>query len=91
MRELPDNLVAYKKTAVFTEETVPTGLLNHHNTRAATWGLIQLESGTVDLVVPEENNRVITLSPERPGIVAPEIVHHLKVTGPVRFAVSFMR
>ncbi|MDJ0838344.1 MAG: DUF1971 domain-containing protein [Acidobacteriota bacterium] len=91
MVPLPENLKAYKSTPEFTEETIPSGLLANHSTKAGTWGLVQLTEGTVDLVVPEQGDRVITLTPERPGVIIPETVHYLKLKGPVRFSVTFLR
>ena len=42
---LPDNLVPYKHTDMFTETTVPAGLLRDHNTKEGVWGLIRVDDG----------------------------------------------
>ncbi|MFZ0494390.1 MAG: DUF1971 domain-containing protein, partial [Methylocella sp.] len=35
---IPPGYVAYRRTPVFTRETVPAGLLRSHRTKAGTWG-----------------------------------------------------
>eukprot|EP00536_Pseudo-nitzschia_multiseries_P012198 jgi/Psemu1/308862/fgenesh1_kg.451_\ len=48
---LPTNLVKYsqvpKEGAVFTETTIPKGLLNKHSTKAETWGVIKILKGSL--------------------------------------------
>ena len=36
-RYLPDDVEPYGKTPLFTNETVPDKLLNHHDLQAGTW------------------------------------------------------
>lgn len=38
MKDLPVNVSPYKRTPEFTEESVPTGLLNDHTTKDGVWG-----------------------------------------------------
>eukprot|EP00532_Pseudo-nitzschia_australis_P008665 CAMPEP_0168177906 /NCGR_PEP_ID=MMETSP0139_2-20121125/8764_1 /TAXON_ID=44445 /ORGANISM="Pseudo-nitzschia australis, Strain 10249 10 AB" /LENGTH=201 /DNA_ID=CAMNT_0008097109 /DNA_START=104 /DNA_END=709 /DNA_ORIENTATION=+ len=48
---LPKNAVKYsqvpKEGNVFTETTIPKGLLNRHNTKAGTWGVIKILKGSL--------------------------------------------
>lgn len=39
---LPPGAQAYKRTPVFTQDTVPAGLLRDHVTREGTWALIHV-------------------------------------------------
>lgn len=88
--ELPEHFVAYHRTPVFTEATVPGALTKDHHTRSGTWARILVEEGRLRYQVPTLG-RVFELTPEHPGIVLPEIPHHVEPVGPVRFSVEFYR
>lgn len=91
---LPDGLKPYKRTATFTETTVPAGLLGNHSTKSGVWGLIHVEEGALRYVVtdPRRVSSERLLTPEgEPGIVEPAIVHRVEPVGPVRFHVEFLR
>lgn len=87
---LPVGLTAYKRTPIFSEKTVPKGLLNNHNTKAGVWGQIHVESGTLKYAIPSKNMNHI-LTPGIIGTVAPEERHHIEPDGPVQFFVEFWR
>jgi len=89
MKALPQNLVAYKRTPNFTEETVPASLLKDHTTAVGTWGLIQVENGTLEYIIGDDEAH--TLSPDTNGVVEPTVVHHVRAVGPVSFFVEFYR
>ena len=40
MKTLPADVVTYKKTPAFTQDTIPKGLLRRHTTKAGSWGKI---------------------------------------------------
>uniref|UniRef100_A0A7S4AIJ7 TehB/YeaR-like domain-containing protein n=1 Tax=Pseudo-nitzschia australis TaxID=44445 RepID=A0A7S4AIJ7_9STRA len=57
---LPANAVKYsqlpKQRSVFTASTTPRGLLNRHNTKVGTWGVIRMMKGTLEYkIAPREN------------------------------------
>jgi len=86
--ELPPGLIAYRRTPVFTEATLPAGLRHRHQTKAGVWGLITVVEGRLRL------NRLAPCSeemvePGSPGIVSPEEPHDVEPLGPVRFFVEF--
>ena len=91
MKTLPDNLDCYKKTPEFTEQTVPAGLLNNHNTKAGTWGEIVVLGGQLEYTILEPETQTHILTPENSGIVEPEVLHRVKPLGSVRFYVAFYR
>jgi tellurite resistance-related uncharacterized protein len=86
--ELPPHFVPYKKTAVFTESTVPAALLRDHTTKTGVWARIVVLEGTLRYVVPALDTDV-DLAAGRDGIVVPEVPHHVEPRGPVRFYVEF--
>lgn len=94
MSELPLTVVPYKRTATFSEASVPAGLLHDHSTKAGTWGLIRVEEGQLRYEVTdprrEPTSRVLTPDSE-PGVVEPTILHRVQPIGAVRFHVEFLR
>ena len=91
---LPDGLRPYKRTAIFTETSIPAGLLNDHHTKEGTWGLIHVEEGELQYSVtdPRRAPSAVTLTTETPpGVVEPTILHRVQPLGAVRFYVEFFR
>ena len=94
MTRLPQGLVAYKRTPIFTETTVPVGLLKDHSTKKGTWGLIHVEEGGLWYFItdPERPASHDILSPDwEMAVVEPTIVHRVEPMGRVRFWVEFWR
>lgn len=89
MKKLPSGLAVYKTTPVFTEKTVPQGLLTDHTTKPGVWGRIVVEDGTLLYEIPAEGS--FLLSPDQPGIVAPTVPHRVTPLGKVSFFVEFLR
>lgn len=91
---LPDDAMSYKRTASFTENSVPAALLGKHSTKAGAWGLIHVELGQLRYLVtdPRREPSEHILTPDTaPGVVEPTIVHHVELLGPVQFYVEFLR
>lgn len=94
IKRLPDGLTPYKRTPTFTEENIPAGLLNDHQTKEGTWGLICVEEGELRYIVTDPNRTPsdTKLSKDAPpGIVEPTILHRVEPLGSVRFHVEFFR
>ena len=91
--ELPEGAVAYKRTPEFDERTMPDGLRRDHTTRAGTWGRLHVVAGRLRYCVDEPVPREQLLDPATPGIIPPEVRHHVEPLAgePVRFFVEFLR
>ncbi|MEE4462802.1 DUF1971 domain-containing protein [Azotobacter chroococcum] len=91
MKVLPEDVRSYKTTPVFTEETVPLGLLRQHTTKEGTWAKIVVLEGRLlyRILAPEVSE--ILLTPDRYGVVEPQVPHEVSPDGPVRFFVEFHR
>jgi tellurite resistance-related uncharacterized protein len=92
--ELPDGLTPYRRTAIFTETSVPAALLGDHDTKPGCWGLIQVSEGQLRYRVtdPRRAPYEAVLTPgDPPGIVEPTMLHHVAPIGAVRFQVEFWR
>ena len=93
-KSLPPGLVPYRSTAVFTQDTVPAGLLADHRTKDGVWGLIHVLSGQLLYAVTDPrrtaSERLLTPDAE-PGVVEPAILHRIEPNGDVQFLVEFWR
>lgn len=91
MKQLPADVVPYKRTPEFTEETIPAGLLSAHQTKESVWARIVVLEGQLQYTINEPEREVIILSRERHGVVEPTVLHEVKPLGKVRFYVEFHR
>jgi tellurite resistance-related uncharacterized protein len=91
MKRLPNDLVAYKRTATFTEKSVPKALLGEHRTKKGVWGTIVVVEGQLLYRILEPEVEEVSLSPDRPGVVEPTVLHQVEPLGEVRFYVEFHR
>jgi tellurite resistance-related uncharacterized protein len=91
---LPAGLTAYRRTATFTAETVPSALRTAHNTKAGSWGMIHVTEGGLRYRVedPRRDAFETILTPQTsPGVVEPTILHSVEPMGSVSFHVEFWR
>lgn len=91
MKTLSPDVVAYKRTRTFDQDTVPAGLLRDHATRAGVWGRICVEAGRLRYRVPGDPPVDVVLEPGVDGVVEPEVLHSVEPVGAVRFHVEFLR
>jgi tellurite resistance-related uncharacterized protein len=91
---LPDDVRPYKRTATFSAETVPPGLLRAHSTKVGVWGLIHVIEGRLAYRITDPRHarsEAILTADAGPGVVEPTILHEVEPLGPVRFYVEFHR
>jgi len=91
---LPAGLMPYRRTASFSETSVPAALRADHDTKAGSWGLIHVTEGRLRYRVtdPRRAPLDLVLTPdEPPGVVEPTIRHQVEPLGAVRFHVEFWR
>ncbi|MDR0215863.1 MAG: DUF1971 domain-containing protein [Comamonas sp.] len=86
---LPPGAQAYKQTPVFTQDTVPAGLLRDHVTREGTWALIHVLEGELLYRVPGWDVEQVLYPAAAPGVVLPQVPHSVQPAGSVRFFVEF--
>ena len=91
MKSLPAGVARYGGTPEFSEGSIPANLLRSHRTKAGTWAKIVVLEGRLRYRLLEPEFEEIELSPERPGIVEPEVPHEVEARDPVRFRVDFYR
>ncbi|MDV7212721.1 DUF1971 domain-containing protein [Azotobacter beijerinckii] len=91
MKALPEDVRPYKRTPIFTEATVPPGLLKQHTTKEGAWAKIVVLEGRLlyRILVPDVSE--VLLTPDQYGVVEPQVPHEVSPDGPVRFFVEFCR
>ena len=90
-RELPEGFAEYKRTARFTQESVPAGLRSRHTTKAGIWALIHVTAGRLRYRIHEPFDEEQILEPGTPGVVLPGVPHEVELLGDVSFSVAFHR
>jgi len=89
--ELPEDFERYRRTPAFTESTLPQALQRDHATKPGVWGLIRVARGRLDYHLHAPFDRHEVLTPGSPGVVLPEVTHHVSASEPVEFRVEFWR
>jgi len=89
--EMPPDYEPYRRTPQFDESSVPEALLRSHATKRGIWALIHVSHGSLEYHLHEPFDRSEGLTSESPGIVLPEVEHHIVTSRPVSFHVEFWR
>lgn len=89
--EWPDDVVDYKTTPVFDQDTVPKGLLAAHTTKAGVWARIEVLEGSLRYTVVGPPVRVRELTVGQGGVIVPEVAHEVAPLGRVRFRIVFAK
>lgn len=90
-RSLPANAEASGKTPVFTNETVPDKILNHHDLQAGTWGLLTVESGTVSFFLKGDETPLAVIASGETFVILPEEIHYVRLSEDAKFSVTFYK
>ncbi len=85
---LPPGVIAYRRTPVFDQDTIPAGLRREHRTRPGVWAVITVLEGKLCFRTLDPISETL-LSSSTPGVVTPEQPHEVDPDGPVRFFVEF--
>jgi hemoglobin len=80
---------AYRSSPVFDAETLPAALRRAHSTKAGVWGVIRVLEGAVRYYIEDGSTPPFVLTPEQPGLVRPEQLHHIEPLGAMRLRVDF--
>jgi len=88
-RSLPSTVTCYAQSPTFTHETVPESLLQSHNLKPGTWGLLRVERGTITFFIEEQREAVDTVEAGTTFVILPEERHHIQVSDDARFFIEF--
>ncbi len=86
---MPEGHSAYKRTATFTEGSIPKGLQRTHSTKPGVWALIVVTRGALQFFEGQDKVPRHVAVPGAPAIVPPEVVHRVAPVGSVEFHVEF--
>ncbi len=89
--EIPDGWKLERRTPVFDESSLPTGLRRRHRVATGVWGRIVVLEGALRYRIHEPLAREQRLEPGRPGVVPPGVEHEVEPLGPLRFLIEFWR
>lgn len=87
--KLPEGAKKVGSTKTMTEETVLPGLLKQHQAPKNKCGYLVVEEGALQFVWEDDEENVLDADPENPIVILPERLHHVVITGKVRFHVEF--
>jgi len=90
-RSLPDDVEPNGKTPLFTTETVPDKILNHHDLQAGTWGLLTVEAGTVRFFRQGDEEPLAVIPSGENFVIVPEEVHYVRLSEDASFFVTFYK
>jgi len=82
----------YNSTPVFDQTTLPAALRREHRTKDGVWGVIRVLEGEVRLVIEGgdgSGGSATILTPDRPGLILPQLAHHVEPLGTMRMQVDF--
>lgn len=88
-RELPQGLVRCERTPELGETDVPAAL--RENGASATWTVIHVVAGRLRCHLEGLAEQPLVLEARTPGVVPPDVRHHLVPDGPVRFFIERFR
>lgn len=87
---IPAGCVVTRRTPEFTQDTVPPALLSAHETKGGAWALIHVLEGQIRYCIDAPPSESI-LKQDQPGVIQPQIPHHVEPIGPARFYLEFHR
>lgn len=88
-RELPQGLVRCERTPELDETEIPAALRSR--CKSANWTVIHVIAGRLRCHIERLAEGPLELDARTPGIIAPDVHHHLVPDGPVRFFIERFR
>ena len=86
--EMPDSFIAYKRTPVFTEESVPDALRKDHQRKSVSGQKYRFRKENFDIAYPPFM-RTWNCLQDKIGIVVPEVLHNVEPLGTTVFLSNF--
>ncbi|MEI6891037.1 MAG: DUF1971 domain-containing protein [Pontiella sp.] len=86
---LPKSAEKAGETKLMNQDTVVPGILKKHLAPKGKWGLLLVESGSLEYVWEDDAEDVLIADPGHPIVIYPERFHHVVIIGPVEFKVEF--
>ena len=88
---LPDDVRLTRTSPLWTESTVPAGLLSAHRIADGVWGRLVVSAGELTLVFEDDPDGAHPLAAGDSAIIPPARPHHVVLDGRVEFSIEFHR
>jgi tellurite methyltransferase len=91
MKNIPPEFIRFGHTSIFTQYTLPQSFREPHRTKAGVWAQIFVMTGQVRYVIHSRPEEAILLGPNIPGVIEPEVSHHMEPLGVMEIYVELYR
>jgi tellurite resistance-related uncharacterized protein len=91
MPALPPHVAHTRSTPEYDERSLPAGLRSAHTLREGSWARIVILRGRLLYVIEGTPELTFILDPGFPGIVEPQVPHHVEPRGEVTLRIDFYR
>jgi tellurite methyltransferase len=91
---IPENFYKYKETPIWENETIPSIILTKHNTKAWSYGKINIISGELEYTVFNNDDSIkstTVLTPSNHWVAIPQEWHKIKPLWEVKVYVEFYK
>ncbi len=90
MPRIPRRFSAYKRTRVYTQNSMPASLLKVRSTAENTWAQVNIKSGALMYYItqPEHKGQYL-LDVDRPGVITATHSHFFELIDKVSFFIEF--
>ena len=90
-QEIPNSYAPYRRTPLFTNDSIPKGLRSRHSTKKGVWGIVHVRAGSLRYQIHDPYNTETILDLDRQGVVLPEVEHEVEPIDNVEFFVEFWK
>jgi tellurite resistance-related uncharacterized protein len=88
---LPEDVHLARTSPLWTESTVPAGLLSAHRIAEGVWGRLVVSAGKLTLIFEDTPDETHVLATGDSAVIPPARPHHVVLDGPVEFSIEFHR
>ena len=82
------DILPYRSTPVFDQDTLPSALRARHDTKAGVRGMVRVLEGELKLTYLDPPSEVV-VTPGHPGLLLPQQPHFVTPLGDMKMQVDF--
>lgn len=91
MKTLPDNVVRYGRTPVYTQDSMPKNYRRGHTTKPGVWATLHVVAGKLHYRILGDTPEEHILEAGSSAVIDPVTVHEVEGCGDVQFYLDFYR
>ncbi len=88
---IPNSFELARTTDLFTNTTIPVGLLRAHRVASGVWARLVVHTGTVGFVFEDEPDTRLNIDAGDGVVIPPTRLYHVELDGPATFVIEFHR